>query len=57
MDLIIAIIVAIVILAVALWAIGELAPANLQRPLHVVVIAIFVVWLLLRVWPRVAELL
>lgn len=57
MDLLIAIIVALVILSVVLWAIGELAPPTLQRPLRVVSIAAFVIWLLLRAWPKVAGLL
>lgn len=49
--LLVAIIIAIVLLSVALWAIEELAPPELRRPLRVVVVAIFVIWLIVRLLP------
>lgn len=57
MNLIIAIIVGVVILSLALWAIHEIAPPNLKYPLRVVAVAVFVIWLILRAWPTVAGLL
>lgn len=51
LELVIAIIIAVVILSVALWAIAEIAPPDLNRVLRVVAIALFLIWLLLKVWP------
>lgn len=50
-DLLILLIVALVVVSLALWAVGELAPADLQRPLRIVVIALFVIFLLVRLLP------
>lgn len=50
-DLLILLIVALVVVSLALWAVGELAPADLQRPLRIVVIALFIIFLLVRLLP------
>lgn len=53
MSLVIAVIIAVVLLSLAFWAIGYLAPADLQRPLKVCVVALFLIWLVLRLWPLI----
>lgn len=49
--LLVTLIVALVVVSIALWAVGELAPTDLQRPLRVVVIALFLIYVLVRLLP------
>lgn len=56
MNIAIALIVAVALCALALWAIGALAPADLQYPLRVIVIVAFLVWVIWLLWPVVAGL-
>lgn len=47
----ISLIIAVVLLVVALWAIQEIAPPDLQRVLRVVAIACFLIWLVINALP------
>lgn len=50
-DLLIMLIVVLVVVSLALWIVSELAPAELQRPLRIIIIALCVVFLLVRLLP------
>lgn len=47
----VSLIIAVIVLAIALWAIAELAPADIQRVLRIVAIGLFLVWLVVRALP------
>jgi hypothetical protein len=47
----VSLIIACIVLAVALWAISMIAPADIQRVLRIIAIGIFLVWLVVRALP------
>lgn len=44
--MIIRILIAVIVLALALWIVGELLDARLARVLRVVILVLFLIWLL-----------
>lgn len=51
MSLAIAIIIGIAFAALALWAVRQIAPPELQYPLRVVIVVAVVIWLIVLLWP------
>lgn len=50
-SFLIALIIAVAVLSVALWAIQAIAPPDLARVLRVIAIACFLVWLVVKAYP------
>lgn len=51
MTILVHLIIAVAVLCVALWAIAKIAPPDLNYVLRVVAVALFLIWLVVRVLP------
>lgn len=50
----VSLIIAVVILAIALWAIQQIAPPDLRYVLRIIAIAAFLIWLVVRLLPMLS---
>lgn len=50
-DFLVQLIIVVVVLAIALWAIAKIAPPDIQQVLRTIAIAAFLIWLIVRALP------